>query len=116
MDKQAEKRLYMLIGERISEARTERGYTQQVLADAIGLTRTSIVNIEKGRQRLPLHILFPIAMQLKVNPRKLIPTVQEIQLPASAIEDRIEHIQDQTDLNQAEKESVAALLKKTKHN
>lgn len=35
-------------GELVSKARRARGISQQVLADAIGLSRTSIVNIEKA--------------------------------------------------------------------
>lgn len=47
--------------------------TQQELATAIGLTRTSIANLEAGRQRIPLHILYAIAEALGVAPTVLMP-------------------------------------------
>lgn len=103
--------LYRLIGTRIKEARKKSGYNQKELADIIGLTRTSIVNIEKGRHRLPLHILYTIALKLNIEPNVLIPTLKEFQHPISD-NNLIEHVHD-LDLNKAEKDSIEELLKKT---
>jgi transcriptional regulator with XRE-family HTH domain len=47
--------------------------TQQQLADQAGLTRSSIANVEAGRQRVPLHVLAAIALALKVEPQDLLP-------------------------------------------
>jgi transcriptional regulator with XRE-family HTH domain len=58
--------LYDALGRRIQAAREERGVTQQQLADAAGLTRTSITNVEAGRQRTPLHVLVAISQALDV--------------------------------------------------
>ena len=111
MEDQSEARLYSLIGARISKARTEKGYTQKELSASIGLTRTSVVNIEKGRHRIPLHTLFTVAIQLGKEPKDLIPTLQEIKLPSS-INNLIEHLQPGLDAE--EKASIAELLKKAK--
>jgi transcriptional regulator with XRE-family HTH domain len=46
------------------------------MADALGLTRTSAVNIEKGRQHLAVHQLVRVADFLGCNPGDLIPTTQ----------------------------------------
>ncbi len=46
---------YVEVGRRIRSARMSIGMTQSQLGIKVGLTRTSITNLEAGRQRLPLH-------------------------------------------------------------
>lgn len=65
-------RFYKHVGEKIRAARG-KGLSQEALAAAVGLTRTSISNIEKGRQRLLLHTLVDLAATLKVTPASLLP-------------------------------------------
>lgn len=40
-----------LLGERIAEARQTRQLAQQVVADALGLSRSTVIAIEKGKRR-----------------------------------------------------------------
>lgn len=47
--------LYPTIGALLRDAREARGLTQQQVASSIGLTRSSIANVERGTQHLPLH-------------------------------------------------------------
>ena len=47
--------------------------TQDRLGMLIGLSRTSITNIEKGRQHVSLHHLYRIADVLGVPPDMLLP-------------------------------------------
>ena len=68
---------YSLVGERIREARKVRSLTQEALAMAVSLTRTSITNIEQGRQNFPLHTLIEIARALGVSSADLIPPDSE---------------------------------------
>ncbi len=60
------RQLYDRIGHHIRAVREQRGATQQDLADAAGLTRTSITNVEASRQRTPIHVLLAIAQALDV--------------------------------------------------
>lgn len=46
---------YKRLGEFCVRRRKALGWTQQELADRMGLVRSSIANIETGRQRLLLH-------------------------------------------------------------
>jgi len=48
------------VGNRVRELRSERGWTQQDLADAVGVSRQSINSIECNRYvpSLPLALLF----------------------------------------------------------
>ena len=52
---------YKKIGENIRAKRKERGLSQEGLAQAIGLKRPSMSNIEKGRQNILLHTFCDIA-------------------------------------------------------
>lgn len=52
--------------------------TQEALAAKTRLTRTSIINIEKGRQQVLLHTLVDIASALRVSPVELIPEIDSI--------------------------------------
>lgn len=65
--------LYADVGNAIKKARKVRGLTQSDLASAVGLTRTSISNIETGRQKLLLHTFYEIARALDVDPVQLLP-------------------------------------------
>jgi transcriptional regulator with XRE-family HTH domain len=64
---------YADVGRRIYRARKECGLTQEALASLVALTRTSIVNIEKGRQKMLLHTLIDLAIALKRSPADLLP-------------------------------------------
>jgi transcriptional regulator with XRE-family HTH domain len=64
---------YAQIGSRIRQAREEKKITQDHLASIVSLSRTSITNIEKGRQKLLLHTFLEIATALQVRPENLLP-------------------------------------------
>lgn len=66
--------LYRDFGRRLRTAREAGGLSQSELAARVGLGRTSITNIETGRQRVPLHLLLELAAALGVQPASLLPT------------------------------------------
>lgn len=66
------KQFYIALGRRIAELRQPR-MTQDELAKAVSLSRTSIINIEKGRQQVLVHTLASISRALSVSPDKLLP-------------------------------------------
>ena len=70
--------LYDAIGERVTRARGTAGLSQAKLAIKVGVTRASIVNIERGRQRAPIHLLWQIAAALGTEASKLIPSPREL--------------------------------------
>ena len=47
--------------------------TQSKLGEIVGLSRTSITNIELGRQHVSLHHLFQFAEALNTTPDALLP-------------------------------------------
>ena len=64
--------IYVTIAARIRQLREARGFTQQDLADAVGLSRPAIVNIETGRQRVMVHHIIAISDFLGVPRHVLI--------------------------------------------
>lgn len=64
---------YKEIGQRIYKARKKAELTQEALASLVSLSRTSLTNIEKGRQKMLLHTFVEIADKLKVTPDSLLP-------------------------------------------
>lgn len=76
MSSRAIEKLYIEIGRRIQRARLNANsarISQQQLGEAVGLTRTSITNVEKGRQKLPIHTLLEVAHALQIEVTELLP-------------------------------------------
>lgn len=64
---------YIELGRLIKEKRKRILLNQSALGDSVGLSRTSITNIERGRQQVALHMLYEIASALRVEPQDLLP-------------------------------------------
>ena len=66
---------YERFGQRLAEMRrgVKPRLTQAVLAKRVGVSRSTIANIEKGRQRCPLHLLPELAHSLGCDPAALLP-------------------------------------------
>jgi transcriptional regulator with XRE-family HTH domain len=79
----SEERLYSFLGGRLRELREGAGgrrkLTQAELAQLVGLERTSITNIEKGAQKVPLHILYRLCGALQVDISQILPPVSIVQ-------------------------------------
>lgn len=71
------KLLYQLIGDKIKSTRYKLGMSQEQLAKEVGVTRTSITNIERGFQKLPIHLLYKICEALHTELEMVLPTVNE---------------------------------------
>lgn len=69
--------LYEMVGDRVRRARHSAGVSQAKLAKKLGMSRTSVVNIEAGRQRPPLHVLWQIGEILGTEPILLVPRLDE---------------------------------------
>ena len=72
--------LYAEVGRLIRSARRTKSITQEELATLVGLSRTSITNIERGRQRLFLDTLYQVADKLGVRPSSLFPASGDFNL------------------------------------
>lgn len=75
LDREQQTLFYEKLGENIKEARRRQNMNQEELGVKLGLSRVSIVNIETGKQRLPIHVLGDITNILKVKMSELVPEV-----------------------------------------
>jgi len=73
--------LYRGVGRKIRQTRENTHLSQNLLAKRLGISRTSMVNIEAGRQRAPLHLLWQIAELLETKVALLIPSPEELLAP-----------------------------------
>ena len=58
---------YLEVGRRIAAQRKRAGLTQEALAATMGMSRPRLANIERGGQRLPLHVALMFTRMLKLN-------------------------------------------------
>jgi len=77
--------LYSSVGALIADARRKRKLSQADLAALAGRSRTSISNIEAGRQHIPIHTLFAFARALNVSPESLLPELVSTELDVSTL-------------------------------
>lgn len=68
-----------MLGNCIREARRNAGLKQETFAGFLKLSRASIVNIEKGRQHPPIHLIWVIARALNIPVEKLLPDFMHIE-------------------------------------
>jgi transcriptional regulator with XRE-family HTH domain len=70
--------VYNKLGQCIRQYRVAAKIKQDLLADYIGLTRVSIVNIEKGKQKVQIHTLLEISKYLQIPISSLLDPLQEL--------------------------------------
>jgi transcriptional regulator with XRE-family HTH domain len=63
---------YRFIGAKIQQIRMSLGWSQEELAQKVTLDRTSIVNIEGGKQRIPLHDIETFSRVFNTTPKHLL--------------------------------------------
>lgn len=73
MDLPAIDTFYIELGEVIKTARLNRKINQEELGEYLNLTRSSIINLEKGRHRPSLYQILQMAAFFGIEYTKLIP-------------------------------------------
>lgn len=68
---------YVTLGDSIKSARSKSGIKQEYFAHLLDLSRASIVNIEKGRQRPSIHLLWEISKILEIELASLLPQTKK---------------------------------------
>ena len=101
----SEEQFYIELGAKISSIRKDKGIGQEVLADFLQMSRPSVANIEKGRQRPSVITLALIANFLGVEVSKLIPSISNIDINTLSLRGV-----DIEENNQITKESLNSFL------
>ena len=86
--------LYAQVGQSVQRLRRARKLTQQALGEKVRLSRTSITNIEKGRQKVLVHTLAELAQVLNASVAELMPRADETN---NGLEQRISHLPEKTE-------------------
>ena len=103
---------YRLVGDKVRSARIAAGLSQALLAEQVGLTRSSVANLEAARQRTSLYHFVLIAHALKTNVSELLPddpNPNEANF-APDLQDRI------TDLPQSAQEFIRGAVARLQNN
>jgi len=66
-------RFYKLVGAKVRSARIVAGLSQALLAEQVGLTRSSVANLEAARQRTSLYHFVLISRALGAEVSQLLP-------------------------------------------
>lgn len=107
--------LYNEFGAQLKKARRSAKLTQERLADQVGLSRTSITNIEKGRQHVTLHVLFLLAGALRIKPKDLLPEMDYVQKICESTNRLLEEADLANDVKSWAGKGLASLEKKEKN-
>lgn len=83
---------YVEFGRALRQCRKGAHLTQDDLATRVGLGRTSVTNIEQGRQHVPLHMLFELATAVGVEPAALLPKKQAEAPLSEAVQTALEQL------------------------
>jgi transcriptional regulator with XRE-family HTH domain len=70
--------LYREIGNLLKQERIKKDLTQEQLAKMVGLKRTSITNLEAGRQQVPVHAAYEICQALGTELDALLPSIDRV--------------------------------------
>jgi len=76
----------------LRRSRTKLKLSQKDFARAVGLSRTSITNIERGRQPVSLPNLYVMADVLQVEVLDLLPTIKSSTDVAPALLGKLRHV------------------------
>ncbi len=74
-----EDQLYRAVGNKLRFRREKLKLSQDKIAQDVGLLRTSITNIEAGKQKPPLHVLYSICLALKIEIADVLPRTGEVE-------------------------------------
>ena len=108
-------KFYRELGDKIREERLRNFKSQEELASHLDLTRTSIINLEKGRHRPSIYQLLQIADYFKLDYAKLMPisikTSQEDDIKEPSIKNMVI---DQDTVGKETKQAVLDFLSSIK--
>jgi transcriptional regulator with XRE-family HTH domain len=80
-------KLNSVFGSKLSGIRRSRRVSQTALGKQVGLSRTTIANLEGGLQNVQLFQVFLLARALDARPDELIPLPHEVEVETDSLND-----------------------------
>lgn len=71
-------RLYQTIGQKLKAVRKNNQQTQAGMAEILGLERTSVTNIERGKQRPGIHVLYRCCEYFEIPIAEFLPSIERV--------------------------------------
>jgi transcriptional regulator with XRE-family HTH domain len=102
--------LYREFGRTLRARRKHAGLSQDDVAQRVGMSRTSITNIEQGRQHISLHVLYELAGAVGITPADLLPDSHVLVKGNAELEKKLGNVR----LQEAEKDWIRRVVSKTK--
>jgi len=102
--------LYREFGRALRARRKQAGLSQDNVAKRVGMSRTSITNIEQGRQHVSLHILYELAGAVGTTPGDLLPASQILVKGDSELEKKLDNVA----LHEEGKDWIRRVISKTR--
>ncbi len=101
---------YSDLGEKIKVERLRQRISQEELANYIGLTRASIINLEKGRHRPSVYQIIQISTMFNIDYTKLIPLELNVNKGNTTNEELKDKVLFTLDPNEFDKNAQNAVL------
>ena len=73
-------KLYKIVGKKLRDKRETDEVSQTKIGGEVDLLRTSISNIEAGRQRPPLHLLYQLCIALNLDLADVLPSKEDVKV------------------------------------
>lgn len=107
--------LYKLLGEKIKKRREELQLNQNDLSEKAGVGRASISNIESGRQKPPLSVIYSICNALDIDIHSVLPTYYDVEQEMNkGNQISLEQYYDKLKVDPKTQEKIASILKEFK--
>lgn len=81
--------IYEHVGKKVKEIRRKEKITQEGLGEILGLTRTSIINIETGKHHITIEKLYVLCAVFKLDYAFFLPEVNYVDLSLNTVEVKI---------------------------
>lgn len=110
--------LYSILGRRLKDQREDLGLSQlevsQKISENYPLKRSSISNIENGRQQAPIHILYEYCRVLNIDVQTILPTYAEVKSLIKVSEPKIDKFINSMEIDDKLRAQINSAINKTK--
>jgi transcriptional regulator with XRE-family HTH domain len=69
--------LLLRLGDRVRRLRKQRGWTQTIMAEKVGIDRTFLAEVETGRRNIAIFNLYLIAKSLNLSLAQLLSGIRD---------------------------------------
>lgn len=107
-------KLYQEIGNAIKKRRKELNIKQSDLVSSYGkISRSSLSNIEKGKQKTPIHVIYHLCKALDIDIHEILPTYSEIDEKLLSEKNPLNKYMESTEIDDKTTKLIKNLIRKS---